>query len=198
MTTKDKILDVSLDLFSRNGYSGVSMDEIGKGVGIKAPSIYKHFKGKEDIFNNIIDKADNILTEKASFLDLDLEGGSLEGLHIEDLGIKTFKYFLHDKFISRVRKMLAIELHKNPETTSIFLSKYIEGPLQGHIDLLKNKEISLPFDLKALALAFYSPIFLALSICDADPTREEELLNQLAEIYKYFNMTMQMTTNKLI
>ena len=46
MTTRDKILDEALTLFAENGYDGTSVEEIAEKVGIKAPSLYNHFKGK--------------------------------------------------------------------------------------------------------------------------------------------------------
>jgi len=39
----------ALTLFAENGYDGTSVEQIASIVGIKAPSLYKHFKGKEDI-----------------------------------------------------------------------------------------------------------------------------------------------------
>ena len=50
MTTKEKVLLESLKLFSKKGYDAVGVEEIANAVGIKAPSIYKHYKGKKDIF----------------------------------------------------------------------------------------------------------------------------------------------------
>ena len=48
--TKQKILDKALELFSTQGYDSVSVGEIAKAVGIKAPSLYNHFPGKQAIF----------------------------------------------------------------------------------------------------------------------------------------------------
>ena len=58
MSTKEKILDAALTLFAENGYDGTSVEQIANIVGIKAPSLYKHYKGKEDILNALIDSAD--------------------------------------------------------------------------------------------------------------------------------------------
>ena len=55
MSTKEKILDAALTLFAENGYDGTSVEQIASIVGIKAPSLYKHYKGKEDILNALID-----------------------------------------------------------------------------------------------------------------------------------------------
>ena len=48
MSTKEKILEDSLTLFSKQDYDGTSVEQIAQAVGIKAPSLYKHFKGKEE------------------------------------------------------------------------------------------------------------------------------------------------------
>ena len=46
MSTKEKILEAALSLFAENGYDGTSVEQIANIVGIKAPSLYKHYKGK--------------------------------------------------------------------------------------------------------------------------------------------------------
>ena len=55
--TKEKIFDVSIDLFSQNGYDGVSIRQIAqiaKEVGIKESSIYNHYQSKESILESIL------------------------------------------------------------------------------------------------------------------------------------------------
>ena len=55
MNTKQKILAEALSLFSEKGYSAVYVGEIAEAVGIKAPSLYKHYKSKQDIFNSCVE-----------------------------------------------------------------------------------------------------------------------------------------------
>ncbi|RNB85098.1 TetR/AcrR family transcriptional regulator [Brevibacillus fluminis] len=51
--TKDKIKHEAMCLFAQNGYNGTALAEIAKQVGIKTPSIFAHFKGKEDLFLSV-------------------------------------------------------------------------------------------------------------------------------------------------
>ena len=48
-STREKILDVALDLFTDQGFDGTSMREIAERLGISKPAIYYHFASKEDI-----------------------------------------------------------------------------------------------------------------------------------------------------
>ena len=55
MDTKQRILNEALSLFSERGYSAVRLEEIAKVVGIKTPSLYKHYKSKQDIFDSCVE-----------------------------------------------------------------------------------------------------------------------------------------------
>jgi AcrR family transcriptional regulator len=48
-STRERILDVALDLFTDQGFDGTSMREIAQRLHITKPSIYYHFASKEEI-----------------------------------------------------------------------------------------------------------------------------------------------------
>ena len=52
-STKEKIIETSIELFSDKGYDKVSMRDIAAAIGIKAASIYHHFPSKRDILKTI-------------------------------------------------------------------------------------------------------------------------------------------------
>lgn len=60
-TTKERILDVSIDLFSKNGYAETSLRDIARKVGIKASSIYYYFESKEEILDSILGEYKEII-----------------------------------------------------------------------------------------------------------------------------------------
>ncbi|MEH7348816.1 TetR/AcrR family transcriptional regulator [Gottfriedia acidiceleris] len=49
-STKESIKEAATKLFAKKGYSGMTLREIASEVGIKAPSVYAFFEGKDDIF----------------------------------------------------------------------------------------------------------------------------------------------------
>jgi AcrR family transcriptional regulator len=48
--TREKILESARRLFNRNGYSGVSIDEIMTEVGLTHGGFYRHFSGKDELY----------------------------------------------------------------------------------------------------------------------------------------------------
>ena len=56
MTTKERIMDVALHMFSERGYEAVSIRDICGEVGIKESTLYYHFKNKMDILDSLIAK----------------------------------------------------------------------------------------------------------------------------------------------
>ena len=48
--TSDKIREVALRHFTRNGYEGASLADISAEVGIKKQSLYNYFTGKDELF----------------------------------------------------------------------------------------------------------------------------------------------------
>ena len=56
MSTRDKIMDVALNMFSERGYEAVSIRDICGEVGIKESTLYYHFKNKKDILDSLIEK----------------------------------------------------------------------------------------------------------------------------------------------
>ena len=54
INTKKSILHAALDYFSSNGYSGASIRQIAREVGVRESAIYNHYKSKEEIFFAIL------------------------------------------------------------------------------------------------------------------------------------------------
>ena len=51
---KGEILDAAATIFAESGYTGGSMREIAKRVGVSEPALYRHFPSKEAIFLTMV------------------------------------------------------------------------------------------------------------------------------------------------
>ncbi|MDF2669094.1 MAG: transcriptional regulator, TetR family [Paenibacillus sp.] len=66
----DKIKQSALKHFARSGYEGASLSQIAADAGIKKPSIYNHFVGKEDLYLAVLE---GISSEYEQFLQSSLQ-----------------------------------------------------------------------------------------------------------------------------
>ena len=198
MDTKKKILDVALTLFSERGYGNVYVGQIAEGVGIKAPSLYKHYKSKQDIFNAILNEMQERYTKESSKLhisgdDVNVDAGVFSEVSEEELinmGIGLFLHFLHDDYERKFRKMLTIEQFSNADLALLFSKQYIDSPLlyqSGLFELIVANGKLRKEDTRIMALHFYSPIYMLLTLCDREPEREQEAIRMIENHIRQFN-----------
>ena len=192
MSTKKKILDAALTLFSEKGYANVFVADIAEAVGIKAPSLYKHYKSKQDIFNAILDEMKSSYDRQASMLNLNGNNASADAEiyasvsenEIVKMGLGLFSYFLHDEYVQKFRKMLTIEQFNNSELAQLFTKQYADDPLsyqEALFSMLCLKGVLKEENPNVMALQFYAPIFMLLTLCDRDPNREAEFTTLLEQ-----------------
>jgi len=105
-TTKMQILDSAYRLFTEKGFRGSSLRDIAERSGIKAASIYNHFKSKEEIF-------EAVFIENHPLFDILLILDSVEGENAEDLLINA---------VDRLTE----ELHNNPSLLNLFFVEVVE------------------------------------------------------------------------
>jgi AcrR family transcriptional regulator len=53
-STKERILDISRDLFARQGYTGTTIADIAHGLGTTTAALYYHFPSKADILRGLL------------------------------------------------------------------------------------------------------------------------------------------------
>ena len=71
MNRKEEIILVTLELASANGLSNVSLAQIAKKMGIRKPSLYNHFKSKEEIVDAMYQYLREKSKEQISLADID-------------------------------------------------------------------------------------------------------------------------------
>ena len=198
MNTKERILDEALTLFSEKGYANVYVNDIAERVGIKAPSLYKHYKSKQAIFDAILEVMRSRFKETAGSLniagdDADTDADIYKTMKETDLvalGKNLFLYYLHDDYTKRFRKMLTIEQFRDEALSKVYMKQYFDDPLsyQGMLfGLLVQQGVLKTDNIPIMTLHFYAPIYTLLTVCDRDPSREEECLKLLEEHIRKFD-----------
>lgn len=173
--TKQRITMEALRLFAQRGYHSVSVKEIAAAVGIGDSAIYKHFHGKQEIFDTILSLV--AAETQAAYLRLSLpqalepenpySGISME--HLTKLCISLFRFYLEDEVVSRFRKMLTIEQFSQSEAGVLYRRVFVDEPLDYQEQLferLKQDGTFREIPAKVMALHFYAPLFLLLARFD--------------------------------
>jgi AcrR family transcriptional regulator len=198
MNTKEKILDEALTLFSEKGYANVFVGDIADRVGIKAPSLYKHYKNKQAIFDAIIDQMNRRFEEQAKAMNISGNDASIDASiykslsedQLLKLGREFFLYYLHDDYNRKFRKMLTLEQFHDVDLAKVYSKLYVDDPLsyQGMLfGFMVTAGILKTDNVQIMTLHFYAPIYYLLTICDREPEREPEALKLLDEHIKQFD-----------
>ncbi len=188
MSTKDRILDEALTLFSENGYDGTGVEQIAEKVGIKAPSLYKHFKGKEDIMNELIDSAEAHYEE--SFGSSEHIGKLPESKdEFIQMALDKVDFTMHDPIIRKIRKFLIQEQFRSDRLADITTKHQLDG-LQGMytkiIKELMNKGLFTEDDPALLATELTAPVVLLISKADRQPQYEQEITENIEKHIRHF------------
>lgn len=198
MTTKEKIADEALTLFSAKGYKGTSVKNIADAVGIKDSSLYKHFKSKKDIFYSIVKQMQNRMSGLSFQVGLPAEQdcetqantyGKFTTNALCALARGVFLFYLKDDFVSRFWKMAMMEQYHSPEIYTVYHKIFMEDSITYQTNLFHEmikQGYFIAADPEIMAINFYSPIFFLLSRYMGKPEEENTALNLLDKQIREF------------
>ena len=186
--TKERILATALDMFSQNGYAGTNIRELTASLGLVKSSMYRHFKSKEEIWNTLLDEMIAYYDERF---------GSPEHLPpvpeaLEELVAMTIRMVnvtVHDEKIVKTRKLLMIEQFRDDRARDLATKHFLIGlremftpVFQGMMD----KGLIRKDDPAMLAFAYTAPISALIHLCDREPDRTEEAIQQIEAFSRHF------------
>ncbi|MDD6036636.1 MAG: TetR/AcrR family transcriptional regulator [Lachnospiraceae bacterium] len=188
MPTKERILYAALNLISEKGYDGVGVDLIAENAELKGPSLYRHYKGKEDIFNSLIDL---VISHYEEGFGLKKKSGefpkSMDEL-IEN-AMEKIKFTMHDDIVRKTRRILAMEQFRSKRLAELTTRYHLENLQEMYAGIfaeLMEKGILKKDDPELLALEFVSPVTLLIHMYDRQPEREEEVLDKIRKHFEHF------------
>ena len=188
MSNKEKLMQAALELFSRKGYSAASVDEIAESVGIKGPNIYKHFAGKRDLLDELVEHFEARYKEKMRF-NLDSLTQVRNAQDLRDLSMNQLKYTLSDDDAIRLRKMFTIEQFRDENMSMLSTRHQYTNVIVVYekifTDLLEYKEIKNGA-ADILALEYISPINLLIQLCDRNSMSRDEVIDKSEKHIDYF------------
>lgn len=211
MGTKERILDVSLDLFSRRGFSAVSVRDIASGVGVRESAMYKHFQSKRAVLDALVARyleASGRYMSGIHALPADdpaeMEAGAAFYVSLDDAAFlriteRLFIDFLMRPETMRFWRLVSIERFHNPDMASLFYTTLHAEPMAFQTALfgmLIARGALRPVDPSLLAMEFFMPalmIYLHLLPWMDDPERTAGALTQLQRHMRHFRETYSLS-----
>lgn len=129
VSTKERIFMAAVDLFSQRGYSGVSVRDITREVGINEGSLYNHFKNKEALLGAIFEyfKAEisgAIFSEEDVDVIIDRAGP----LAFLEQSLDLFVQRLGNPIMNKIGRILTIEQFSDENIRQLFEQQIFEVP----------------------------------------------------------------------
>ena len=171
--TKERILDIALELFAQNGYLGTSMSDIAKQLGFTKAALYKHYTSKQEILDQIVERMNRMDYERAEEYEMpetEPDGFAEAYMHtpIEKIRIYSLAQFDHwtkETFSANFRKMLTLEQYRDPKLAQLHHDYLAGGPLE-YMAAIFRKLADSDEEAMQLALDFYGPMYLLYSVYD--------------------------------
>lgn len=177
MNRKEIIITKARELFTKYGYSKVSMDEIAKNADVTKKTIYSYFKDKEHLFQYFID-------EELTKMKKEIEKKEKNNLPFIEKVTKDLFYILQFRKDSKLLKAMTSE--KDSCHSTHLLEKYDEEIIhyiQSKIEKeIKHKNVK-KCNSKLVAFIIYK-IYLAIIFEYDDELNEKEITKEVTLILK--------------
>lgn len=148
--TKQRIQDVSIDLFAEKGYDRTSIRDIAKDVGITESAVYRHYESKEAILEAIFDQLANRV-----YTPLPLKQGTSEQVSIFRQILEGLpQYIMANPQLVKILRILLYEMNPN-ERVREFIKREYGVRADEYTEALFRKEMEAgrikQVDVKSLA-----------------------------------------------
>ena len=188
MTTKERILESALTLFAKNGYDGTSVEQIATEVGIKAPSLYKHYKGKEDILNALIDSAEVRYEE---MFGSERNTGKVPKNPEEFIQVTMGRiaFTIKDPVIRKTRMLLVQEQFRNERIAEVTTRHQLDGIQRMFAKIIEGMMDAGIFrkdDPALLAVELTAPAVLWIAQADRQPRYADEVMGNIEKHIRHF------------
>ena len=97
--TKERILRIALELFAQNGYLGTSMNDIAGRLGFTKAALYKHYAGKQEILDKIVERMNKMDYERSEAYEMpetEPDGFAEAYMHTPIQKIRTYSFAQFD------------------------------------------------------------------------------------------------------
>ena len=147
---RERILSAALDMFSRSGFRGTTLDEIARAAGMSKPNMLYYFRTKQDLYRAVLQETlDDWLTP---FAKLDPEGDP-----VDELGAYISAKLAHSRVNPKASRLFANEILQGAP----HIQETLKGPLK---DLVEAKSKAIRAWIDAGKMTPVDPLHLIYMI----------------------------------
>ncbi|MFF2886969.1 TetR/AcrR family transcriptional regulator [Paenibacillus sp. NPDC057967] len=152
----DEIKEAALKYFTIHGYEGASLSQIADEVGMKKQSIYAHFKGKDDLFMQVLrDAKETELSSKLDyFSELDAQHPEKDLYGFLKLTIDLFQKNEQLKFWLRMSFFPPAHLVKDVSEEVMDIENKVQAILENKFKEWLEADAIVGMNAKSVTLAF--------------------------------------------
>ena len=171
-------MDAAIELFSKNGYDGVTTEEIATEAGFSEKTLFRHFKSKQNLLEQAIDRY-HYADEMRAIFDNELSGNVEEDLRLISENYHRIMY--------RNRKMLQVIMkvgrnlpglhqyaHRHPKALQEFLTRYFA-------EMKEQNKLSAVDEERTAIIFLYMNFGLAQGRMNEDTVFSDEQFQALLE-----------------
>lgn len=112
---KQRIFEVAVELFLKNGFDNTSMDQIAEQAGVSKQTVYSHFRNKEDLFSACVCEKCVAYELTPEFLDRDQPCDQV----LHKLGHRFNQLLMSPEAIG-VKRILCATAEQQPRLSEVF------------------------------------------------------------------------------
>lgn len=190
-STKERILDVALELFSQRGYEGTTLRDLAAELGLSKSALYKHYISKENIWESLIGTVESHYANHIGIAGRMTIPTSVEEL--QALSMRQVDFTIHDERIIKARKLFAVEQYRNDRMAALATRHFLTDMETLYTDIfagmMENGSIKKD-DPQQLALSYTAPVAALIHMCDREPKREAEAMERIHRFIVWFTMNL--------
>lgn len=193
-TTKNRILDEALTLFAEKGYKGANLRDLATRLNLSKSALYKHYSGKEDIWNSLLDKMEAYYAKHfGSEGNLPPQPNSCDELLQISMGM--IRFTVNDPQIILTRKLLLTEQFHDERVKALATKHFLTGTRCIYASIFKQMMedgLLIKDDPDMLSFLYTAPITSLVHLCDREPKRQAEFFAEMETFIKHFIATYEM------
>lgn len=188
--TKEKILSAALELFSATGYDGTSMQDIATRLGLTKAALYRHFSGKEALFDALIASVREHYERGLHMADPPRVPASLREL--AEMSLAQVGFTIGDETVIRMRRLFTLSQYRNPHIAALAEEYFLAGMERTYAAVfagMMERGLIRREDPALLAMEYVAPIGELIRTVDREPLQKEAVMGRIARFITQFLKT---------